>query len=56
MKKLFDALLGVIIAWLIVCLMVKVITMCFGLPFTWSIGTGVFATITLIRYAFNIEG
>lgn len=55
MKVLLDFVVGAAVGWTIICLLVKLITMCFGLTFTWAIGTGIYLIVILIRYAFNIQ-
>lgn len=36
------------ISWLITCGVTKLITLCFGIDFTWGIGTGVWFSLFLI--------
>lgn len=36
-------------SWLVTCGIVKLITMCFGLTFSWSIGTGIWFIFILIN-------
>lgn len=38
------------LSWLITCGLVKLITMCFGWPFSWAVATGVW----LIMFLWNI--
>jgi hypothetical protein len=42
------------IDWAITCVIVKLVTMCFGLQFKWSIATGIWLVVLLIKEAFNI--
>lgn len=35
-------------SWIITCGIIKLITLCFGLPFSWSIATGIWLIICLI--------
>ena len=44
------------LAWLGVCVMVRLITFCFDLPFSFKIATGVWAVLLLIRFTFNNLG
>ena len=37
------------ISWLITCGLVKLITLCFGLGFSWLVATGVWLLLILIR-------
>lgn len=52
LKVIFDiVVMGVILfgaSWLITCGIVKLITLCFGIDFTWGIGTGVWLILFLI--------
>lgn len=46
------ALYGV--SWIVTCGIIKLITMCFGLTFKWSIATGIWLTICILRSIFNV--
>lgn len=54
--KLLDASLPIILgsfawiglSWVVTCGFVKLITLCFGIDFTWGIGTGVWLSLFLI--------
>lgn len=52
LKVIFDiVVMGIILfgaSWLITCGIVKLITLCFGIDFTWGIGTGVWLILFLI--------
>lgn len=37
-----------VLSWLITCGVTKLITLCFGIDFTWGIGTGVWLSLFLI--------
>lgn len=39
--------------WLVTCGVIKLITLCFGLTFKWSIATGVWLVICLMRFIFS---
>lgn len=41
------------LSWIVTCGVIKLITMCFGLPFRWSIATGVWLVIYLLKGIFN---
>ncbi len=41
------------ISWIITCGMVKLITMCFDLEFTLSLGTGVWLILCLLRWTLH---
>ena len=42
------------ISWLATCGIIKLITMCFGLNFTWKIATGIWLVICLLKPVFNV--
>lgn len=42
------------ISWIISCGIIKLITICFGLTFTWKVATGIWLIICLLRSVFNI--
>ena len=46
------ALYGV--SWIVTCGIIKLITMCFGWTFKWSISTGVWLIICILRSIFNV--
>ena len=46
------ALYGV--SWIATCGIIKLITMCFGLTFKWSIATGIWLIICILRSIFNV--
>lgn len=46
------ALYGV--SWIVTCGIIKLITMCFGWTFKWSIATGVWLIICILRSIFNV--
>ncbi len=41
------------ISWIATCGVIKAITMCFGLTFTWSIATGIWLVMCLARTVFK---
>ena len=43
----------VAISWLATCGIVKLITMCFGLTFTWPIATGIWLVLFLLGSVFG---
>lgn len=57
MKKLIYALLVILAAcgtsWLCTCVMIKLITMCFGWSFSWHIATGVWLIMCLAKTVFS---
>lgn len=42
-------------SWIITCGIIKLITMCFGLTFKWSIATGIWLVMILARTIFNVN-
>lgn len=41
------------LSWLITCGIIKLITLCFGWSFKWSLATGIWAIICLLRSIFS---
>lgn len=41
------------LSWLSVCGIIKLITMCFGLTFSWSVATGIWLILWLLKIAFS---
>ena len=41
-------------SWIVTCGIIKLITMCFGLTFKWSIATGIWLVICILRSIFNV--
>lgn len=39
---------------IVTCGIIKLITMCFGLTFKWSIATGIWLVICILRSIFNV--
>ena len=46
------ALMGM--SWIATCGVIKLITMCFGLQFIWSIATGIWLIICILRDIFRV--
>lgn len=46
-------LLGYGLSWIITCGLVKLITICFGLEFSWKIATGIWLVFVLIKTFFG---
>lgn len=44
------------ISWAVICGLLKLITICFGLPFSLSIATGIWLIICLIKLIFGRKG
>lgn len=41
------------VSWMVTCGVIKLITMCFGWQFKWSIATGIWLVMCLARTVFN---
>ena len=41
-------LAGIVLSWLVNCGIIKLITICFGLRFSWAVATGIWLTLILI--------
>ena len=46
------ALLGM--SWIVTCGLIKLITMCFGLEFSWAVATGIWLIICILKSIFNV--
>ena len=42
------------LSWIVTCGIIKLITMCFGWAFKWSIATGIWLIICILRSIFNV--
>ena len=42
------------LGWIVTCGVIKLITMCFGLTFKWSIATGIWLIICILKSIFHI--
>ena len=43
------------LSWIITCGIIKLVTMCFGLTFKWSIATGIWLILCLLKSNFNVK-
>lgn len=41
------------VSWLAMCGIIKLITMCFGLSFKWSVATGVWLILCVLKMTFH---
>ena len=48
-------LLGYALSWLVTCGVIKLITLCFGLVFSWPIATGIWLILCLLKLFFHIN-
>lgn len=57
MGKIIGAILAIAIisgiGWLITCGVIKLITLCFGITFSWAIATGIWLIICALRVIFH---
>lgn len=42
------------VSWITTCGIIKLITLCFGWTFKWSVATGIWLIICLLREIFNV--
>ena len=42
------------LSWVVICGIIKLITMCFGWTFKWSIATGIWLIICILKSIFNV--
>lgn len=42
------------LSWIVTCGIIKLITLCFGLAFKWSIATGIWLVICLVKGIFSV--
>ena len=42
------------ISWIITCGIIKLITICFGLTFSWAIATGIWLILCLLKSVFSV--
>lgn len=42
------------VSWIATCGIIKLITMCFGWTFKWSIATGIWLIMCLLKTVFNV--
>lgn len=43
------------LSWIITCGIIKLVAMCFGLTFKWSIATGIWLILCLLKSNFNVK-
>ena len=42
------------LSWIVTCGIIKLITMCFGLTFKWSVATGIWLIMCLLQSIFKV--
>lgn len=47
------SLLALALSWIVTCVIIKLITLCFGVAFSWLIATGIWLVILLLRSVFG---
>lgn len=59
MKKILVVILFLVVAyglsWIVTCGIIKLITLCFGLTFKWSVATGIWLMICILKSIFNVD-
>lgn len=50
---LFIILYG--ISWIVTCGIIKLITVCFGLTFRWSVATGIWLILAILKSIFKVD-
>lgn len=46
--------IGYAISWILTCGIIKLITICFGLAFSWAIATGFWLILCLLKSVFSV--
>lgn len=46
--------IGYAISWILTCGIIKLITICFGLTFSWAIATGIWLILCLLKSVFSV--
>lgn len=46
-------ILGYSLSWIVTCVIIKLITLCLGWTFKWSIATGIWLILCLIKLLFT---
>ena len=41
-------------SWIVTCGLIKLITMCFGLEFSWVVATGIWLILCMLKSIFNV--
>ena len=42
------------LSWIVTCGLIKLITLCFGLTFSWAIATGIWLIMMIIKSSFSV--
>ena len=47
------SLLALALSWIVTCVIIKLITLCFGVAFSWLIATGIWLVFFLLKSVFG---
>ena len=47
------SLLALAFSWIVTCVIIKLITLCFGVAFSWLIATGIWLVFLLLKSVFG---
>lgn len=47
------SLLALVLSWIVTCVIIKLITLCFGVAFSWLIATGIWLVFLLLKSVFG---
>lgn len=53
MLLIIMSLLALALSWIVTCVIIKLITLCFGVAFSWLIATGIWLVILLLKSVFG---
>lgn len=52
-EMLLMSLLTLALGWIVTCGIIKLITLCFGVAFSWLVATGIWLVLLLLRPVFK---
>lgn len=52
-EMLLMSLLALALSWIVTCGIIKLITLCFGVAFSWLIATGIWLVFLLLKSVFG---
>ena len=53
MLLIIMSLLALALSWIVTCVIIKLITLCFGVAFSWLIATGIWLVFLLLKSVFG---
>ena len=53
MLLIIMSLLALALSWIVTCVIIKLITLCFGVAFSWLIATGIWLVLLLLKAVFR---